>query len=1336
VAGLVERWIGLLYFLGRRARVMIGQLRVSNPSAELSHKVLRSKLNGLSYFQPLSEESLALADRLLGDLARSSENLRALQRRIGDHERDIQEQSAELEALRREHPRLLKENTELHRRVLSDSQERERRSVGLAERLQAANGKLSHARLLHRQESLRAAALQQSSRLLHNHLRELERRGAGSGAAAAGVRPRLPSISLWGAPPQGSSADGCTHHVRCVAGPIDEDAPNLAVLAACAPELTEELATMRSHRALAASRFVASELEVNTERAEVGRLMAYADRDDSAVGSSTAIDDGSRSDAMSSATAIRTEESKLSSQVDFLKRTIGTMHGRRQALQDSFAEAKSKLSELRSNQRFLEQEITRAQNASKEHKRAAEEGAAQRHEAVASVALQQRGIANERLELDEQRGQLERELEEVRGCAKADADTRQQQLEGIRRKLVSEMQAGPLEEHRRLEVEMEAIAGRRVENQVRCADLSARLAAMRVHEGVHQRALIAVMEEVSASQRARDAGGREARSLDSQLRDVQASMLEVRGEVETLHACLEETTTKHRNTSLERATARREVAALMDEAEERRQAQDRLAAEAEHARADAEFVEERVVEARREGELLRMDEGRLRHDLTLSEERLGAVQARHRALSSGVDRIIPELLWHRAEQRSDILAGSELEVLIEDVGLEMRRATAECEDVEMGSLRERQRLGEAVQAARTATEEVARQEHGVHQALLSRLSCLEPDVYVIRQELMELAAEEPRMWEGLRARTATTPRGASQIWQEEILSEEAFDCLRAGAECHAADEQRLQWLIAERASHESLVECLTSRTENCLEILQKAELEEAAVGATATLEAQELANADAAVVVARRRLENLSGAGRSARDGLAELELQQGQLGALVHSLQSTREQLVGQLRDVGCALDDEPRLHEEALAGPSSTRARVEELAEEAGRLRRTLVSVDGDHAELISVATARLRRLGQLSEQMAQLRSARADMQWGLDRMRHTVDLQQGEIVDRVHEIEVYEQEAEVLGSEQLAARNEARERKRDASLAIEDLLHMTRENQLLHDQLLQIQQQHETLSLGAQEHKAMALPRAQYLQDMKMEREKVVRIYQQTVDECQRNEAAISEVALQGDHARADAKVMQRRVLGACELEHEERARSLQAHSELLALRTRIGGVTRALEAQGLAQEEAEAERTRVQHSMGLRQATISAAYLSDVAAGAELDSIRQAVVAQQEELQNMLVAAADTHRDLEEARRQQARLQEMLSHQRQVQQQAQLEHASLRRSLGDVPSGAAAGAPRARTQDVNAALYRTLVQQAELLAEMGGEARGLEAEVMEFREGLQAWDGMAEAGAPGR
>ena len=71
------------------------------------------------------------------------------------------------------------------------------------------------------------------------------------------------------------------------------------------------------------------------------------------------------------------------------------------------------------------------------------------------------------------------------------------------------------------------------------------------------------------------------------------------------------------------------------------------------------------------------------------------------------------------------------------------------------------------------------------------------------------------------------------------------------------------------------------------------------------------------------------------------------------------------------------------------------------------------------------------------------------------------------------------------------------------------MTRENQLLHGQLLRVRQQHDELSAAAREHRARARPRAEELGEREAERGSAVRLYQQALDQRQRNPRGFQRV-----------------------------------------------------------------------------------------------------------------------------------------------------------------------------------------------------------------------------------
>eukprot|EP00434_Breviolum_minutum_P038466 symbB.v1.2.034121.t1/scaffold4352.1/size42298/2 len=110
--GGTKRWLG-----------KVGETSQAGVSA---FQALRSKLNGLSYVQPFSEESFALVERLLEDLLKSAESYRVLQRAVAKREKQTQEVPTDgwaKKALHDEQPQLLRENVELHRQLLHNSEE-------------------------------------------------------------------------------------------------------------------------------------------------------------------------------------------------------------------------------------------------------------------------------------------------------------------------------------------------------------------------------------------------------------------------------------------------------------------------------------------------------------------------------------------------------------------------------------------------------------------------------------------------------------------------------------------------------------------------------------------------------------------------------------------------------------------------------------------------------------------------------------------------------------------------------------------------------------------------------------------------------------------------------------------------------------------------------------------------------------------------------------------------------------------------------------------------------------------------------------------------------------
>lgn len=480
--------------------------------------------------------------------------------------------------------------------------------------------------------------------------------------------------------------------------------------------------------------------------------------------------------------------------------------------------------------------------------------------------------------------------------------------------------------------------------------------------------------------------------------------------------------------------------------------------------------------------------------------------------------------------------------------------------------------------------------------------------------------------------------------------------------------------------------------------------------------------------MAKHQLHGLQEAESTAEQGMRELRLKQEQLVGLVRTLDLTRDQLTGQLLQINHLIEGERQMYLQASKGPLAVQAHIEELHAESERLRRTIASVSEDQDELSRIANEGLQEVQRLRLQSSQLLTARSDMQWTLDRLRHTADMQEGELTSQGRESKLVAEKVEVLEAEVRSVRSEFQERQRDMSLGMNDLLHMTRENQLLHDDLIKAQQQSTALTTASQEQRALVVPRLQALRGTELQREQAVRAYQQALDERQRNEAAIAEIASQVKCSRLETVSLESRLANIRSSQEGLGEQARHGNAEILALRAKLSGCARSLELSELAREKARAERTRLCHTLGLQQAAAGTACLGTAAADAELDALRGSTAALERELKEARLALTTTRQEAERGAWQQARLREAVAQQRRAQQQLEVERARLGRLLetsGErAAAGVADGGGAAESDDAVEGLRRTLDQQSVLLSQMTAERQDLAAEIQRLRDELAA------------
>merc|ERR1719379_2421148 len=123
---------------------------------ELRHLAIRRQLNDLQYFQPLSAESAALAEKLLSDLVTSVESFHQVKNDLAEEKKATAEAQRNYEGLLRENPRLVAENNELHALLLAESDRLEQEHLAARRKVQSMEDELDQARFMAQEMTARA----------------------------------------------------------------------------------------------------------------------------------------------------------------------------------------------------------------------------------------------------------------------------------------------------------------------------------------------------------------------------------------------------------------------------------------------------------------------------------------------------------------------------------------------------------------------------------------------------------------------------------------------------------------------------------------------------------------------------------------------------------------------------------------------------------------------------------------------------------------------------------------------------------------------------------------------------------------------------------------------------------------------------------------------------------------------------------------------------------------------------------------------------------------------------------------------------------------------------
>ncbi|CAK0836415.1 unnamed protein product [Prorocentrum cordatum] len=307
---------------------------------------------------------------------------------------------------------------------------------------------------------------------------------------------------------------------------------------------------------------------------------------------------------------------------------------------------------------------------------------------------------------------------------------------------------------------------------------------------------------------------------------------------------------------------------------------------------------------------------------------------------------------------------------------------------------------------------------------------------------------------------------------------------------------------------------------------------------------QQLGAAEASLAHGRLAAENARHAG--------PLRAEAGELTAQVASAEAARDRLGAEVQEAlqqlaserppsdaaGARLGDEDRA---LTAQVEALRRAALELDEECDGRRRAadLGAEEAAEAE---------RRMAADGREAAEARQAVEDLRAAAEATAEQLQGARAALAERRRLLQQLQGRGAVL-------RREASEGSGEASTIMDDLMHMTRENQSLHEEIRTLE---DGVGALARESRGLALERelgAQQLQALQLERDDVGRLYHQVCQQTRAQSAAIERLRAEGDLARSAVGAVDSDLRRALRCEEEWQAQSDQVSTDLAVVQGQV-------------------------------------------------------------------------------------------------------------------------------------------------------------------------------------
>jgi len=449
----------------------------------------------------------------------------------------------------------------------------------------------------------------------------------------------------------------------------------------------------------------------------------------------------------------------------------------------------------------------------------------------------------------------------------------------------------------------------------------------------------------------------------------------------------------------------------------------------------------------------------------------------------------------------------------------------------------------------------------------------------------------------------------------------------------------------------------------------------------------------------------------------SELQRDVEELVAATASADTARGELGTEIAERERQLLAEERSREQASAAGSGWFEEEKAAAAEAAVLRKAASSLDADRDEKQRVADEQAQEAVDLQNAVVANRRSLQELQQAIDDLRAGGGDQTEHLEQRRDFLAQRRELLSELDASCSKLREEAHEQGKEATSILEDLMHMTKENQELHEQVRVLEQKVKTKTSDARQQLSEQELTLQRMTALELERDDIVRLYQQVSLQSRRQQTIIERLQADQDLVKRAAGDLASEMQKAADCEEQWRSRSEQLRLDMRVIEEQLADINDRVGKSELSQREALEEDMRLEGDVAAAAATHRGADQREAAHAHAAASLRLRRQQLQAALQQTKVEAAAQHRLADDGLEQAHRLQLLLEDGHARQQRLAAEAEALRTCLAGREKSPA------DVQDLQQQVEKRYAE----VGEMDAEHQRLQSEVLRLRSELSLRSG---------